>query len=92
MLGRPLLRQVPDLTKDGEVILAGPGVTGEDTVGGMVELGEGREVDGDDGEGGGVTPGVAEAVAGEGGGEAGPGFVHAGDVDEKSNGGAFGFS
>ena len=44
----------------------------------------------DDGEGGGVTTGIAETLVGEGGGEAGFGFVHAGDVDEEGNGGRFG--
>ncbi len=81
-----MLGKVLDLTEDGEVVLPGPGVTGEDTVGGMMELGEGGEVDGDDGEGGGVTPGVAEAFAEEGGGEGGFGFVHAGDVDQEGDG------
>jgi hypothetical protein len=80
-----LLGKVLDLTEDGEVVLTGPGVTGEDAVGGMVELGERGEVDGDDGEGGGVTPGVAKAFAEEGGGEGGFGFVHAGDVDQECN-------
>ena len=85
VLGRTLLGEVLDLTKYGEVVLTGPGMTSEDAVGGMVEFGEGGEIDGDDGEGGGVTTGIAETLIGEGGGEAGFGFVHAGDVDEEGN-------
>jgi len=83
VLGRPLLGEVLDLTKNRGMILAGPGMAGEDAVGGMVEFGKSGKVDGDDGEGGGVTPGVAETFAGEGGGKGGFGFVHAGDVEEE---------
>ena len=83
VLWRPLLRQVLDLAEDGEVILAGPGLTGEDAVGRSSESGDGGEVDANDGESGGIATWVAEAFAEEGGGKAGVGFVHAGDVDEK---------
>jgi hypothetical protein len=86
VLRRSLLCQVLDLTEDGEVIFTGPGVTGEDAIGWTGEGGEGGEVDADDGEGGGVTAGVAEAFAEEGGGKAGIGFIHAGNVEEEGTG------
>ncbi len=41
LLRGPFFGEVLNLTEDGEVILPGPGVTGEDAVGGVVE-GRGR--------------------------------------------------
>lgn len=80
----PFFGQVLEAAKDGEVVLAGPGVAGEDAVCRALEGLEGGEVDGDDGEGGGIAAGVAEAFAVERGGKAEAGFVHAGDIDQKS--------
>jgi len=45
------------------VTFAGPGMTGEDAVGGEAEGGKGGKVDAYDGEGGGVATGVAESIA-----------------------------
>jgi len=83
VLRRPLLRKVLYIAEDGEVVFAGPGMTGEDAVGGMVKGFEGGEVDADDGEGGGVTARVAKPFTEEGGGKASIGFVHSGDVEEE---------
>ncbi len=80
--GVPGFGEAFDLAEDGEVVDAGPGMAGDDVVGGALEGFEGGEVDGEDGEGGGVAAGIAEAGAGVVEGVE-PGFVHTGDIEEE---------
>ncbi len=66
MLGAPGLVEAFDLAEDGDVVLADPGMAGDDVVGGALEGGEGGEVDGDDGEAAMVDDGIFDGV-GDGG-------------------------
>ena len=85
VLGMPGTGEGFEFTEDAEVVFADPTVTGDDMIGGALEGGEGGEIDLNDGEGGGVATGVAEAEVG-GMERVEAGFVHAGDVQQKSTG------
>jgi len=70
-----------ELTKDGEVVLAGPFNPVKDAVGGVIEGGDGGGVNLGNGKGCGITGGIGEA-----GGRVGhDGFVLTSEVNEESD-------
>jgi hypothetical protein len=82
VLGMPGVVEILELAQDGGVVLAEPTEAGNHMIGGMPEVRQGGEVDGDDSEGGGVTAGVGQA--GGGTERIDDGFVLAGNVEEES--------
>jgi len=86
--GRPLLGKGLELSKYGEMVDPGPGMTLDDAVGGGLEELEGGEVDADDSEGDGITGGIGErniVVESQTGGSGDEGFVLPGDVEEEGS-------